>query len=180
MDDPKDDYSEISDLFDGETTVRDESLDETAIYEKLIDVKRNADLLRIINEHTEKVTEILSVVSNLIQAETQFQKLSQETFVELFKLNLDEEEVKRHNRLRSLIGLNILPDPRDEAAEKAMLGIQQARTAIREREEQILRQLDTTLEQLALDSAQLSELVEAALGSNNARMFEDIREQLRD
>lgn len=180
MDDPQDEYSDFSDLFDDKTTVRNEELDETAVYEKLIEVKRNSDLSEKINEHTEKVIEVLSVISELQESEAQFQKLTQETFVELFELNLDEEEVKRHNRLRSLIGIDLFPDPRDEAAEKAALEIQQARMAIQEREEQILQQLETTLDQFAEDGSQLSELVDEALGSNNAKIFNDIREQLRN
>lgn len=180
MKDPNDEYSEFNEGFDDRMGIEKITRDETEIYNRLIDVKRNVDLFKTINDRIEKGKQLLETYAGLLKERDHHQEVTQKSFIELFDRNLDEEEVRRYSRLRSLIGINSLPDPRDEAAEKAALELQHARLTTQQREERILQQIDDVREQLNRDEARLNMLIEHVVNNSDDRIFDEIRDQLRN
>lgn len=180
MEKPKDEYPEFDNFTDDKTTIEKINRDETEIYRQLIEVKRNIDLFKKMIERTEKKNETLSVLAGLVETEREIQKTSQEIYLKLFDRNINEEEVKRHSRFRSLVGLQIFPDPIEEAAERASLALNRSRGASQESEERILHQLEEVATGLQQEADQISELIENAVENRNDHMFDEIRDQLKD
>lgn len=157
---------------------KQELLDRTKVYLRLIDATRDLDRMDQARKILETTRQLVERLTQIVHHSPEVQTKALETFGRLVDSYLKEEEKLRKNRLNEILGFG--KDPKEEATRKAREQVnrvladmeQSSDTSLQAMEEatQLMKRVDDQLDKL-LDNSELQ--------PENETQLEAIREQIR-